>query len=295
MMMMRTAVLSLLLAVASAVPAIVWKSENAIGSTLHTSEEVKATDLLSELNSGIHVVFLLARGNSGSESLTVTAPLLSQVSAKDATAIHHHVSGIQSGASMVSDIGKMGHVPLLVNLNELSLKLNQSEPAVVEVDAAGGMMTKTEFKQSKRSLALEKANVLVVNVAADTAPEVLDAAVVLAIEHSRVENVILSAVRSIDEVKHERNMDARRRLVAQQNAGENMHGRRLDQNQNDDGSSSSQDMSGVYYVQLTPNIFAGILFFLLFSTVTWIGISCMGMIAGQDVYVTKMPTIGREA
>jgi hypothetical protein len=33
----------------------------------------------------------------------------------------------------------------------------------------------------------------------------------------------------------------------------------------------------------------------LFSVVTYIGVSCMGMISGQTVYVTKMPSIGREA
>jgi hypothetical protein len=54
-------------------------------------------------------------------------------------------------------------------------------------------------------------------------------------------------------------------------------------------------MSGVYYVSMTPNILAGLLFFLLFAVVTYIGISCMGMISGVSVYETKKPSIGREA
>lgn len=297
MMMMRSVVFSLLLAAASAVPAIVWKSENVIGSTMHTSEELKVTDLLSELKSGISVIFLLSRGDSGDESLTVTAPLLSQVSTKEAFAVHQHVTGIQSGAIMVSDVGKLGLLPLLVNLNELALKLNESQPAFVEVDTSGSVVTKAEFKQTKRARALDNANVLVVSVAADTAPEVLDAAVVDSIEHAKVEHVILSAVRSVDEVKHERNMAARSRFLAQKMVGQSMQsGRRLEGAAQDDKvNNNGQNMSGVYYVSLTPNILAGILFFLLFSTVTWIGISCMGMISGQDVFVTKMPTIGREA
>jgi hypothetical protein len=300
MMMMRTAVLSLLLAAAaSAAPAILWTSKNVIGSaTVHTSAELKATDLLSGLSSGFSVIFLLARGDSGSESLTATAPLLSQVSSRDASAVHYHVTGIQSGAKMVIEASKLGHAPLLVNMFELSLKLNESQPVAVEVDAAGSMTTKAEYKQTKRTRLLNKANVLFVDVAADTSPEVLDAAVLHAINHAGVENVILSAVRSVDEVKHERNMIARRRFLSQQTAGQTMqNGRRLDgaAAQDDQVNDNAQALAGVYYVSLTPNILAGILFFLLFSTVVWIGISCMGMIAGQDVFVTKMPSIGREA
>ena len=54
-------------------------------------------------------------------------------------------------------------------------------------------------------------------------------------------------------------------------------------------------MSGVYYVLMTPNILAGILFLLLFTLIAMIGLNCMGAIAGQDVFVSKMPTVGREA
>ena len=78
------------------------------------------------------------------------------------------------------------------------------------------------------------------------------------------------------------------------------HGRRLEDMQQEEGQNQNNkqaddDMAGVYYVSMTPNILAGILFTLLFAVTTWIGVTCMGMIAGQDVYVKKMPPVGREA
>jgi hypothetical protein len=66
----------------------------------------------------------------------------------------------------------------------------------------------------------------------------------------------------------------------------------LDQN---DANGNNSDLSGVYYVAMTPNILAGILFMGLFTMITWIGISCMGAISGQEVFVSKMPSVGREA
>ena len=54
-------------------------------------------------------------------------------------------------------------------------------------------------------------------------------------------------------------------------------------------------MTGVYYVAMTPNILAGLLFGLLFVVITYIGVTCMGAIQGQDVFVSKMPSVGREA
>lgn len=308
MMLLRTAVLSLLLTAACSAPAIVWKASSELDSTasVHTSEEVTVTDLLSELTgTGVSVVFLLARGESGRESLTVTAPLLHQVSAKqqDAAVTHHHVSGILSGAGVVNEAGRAlpGHFPLLISLPELALKLNASD-AAVEVDGTGGIMSKTAYQQSKRARALAHANLLVVDVgAARAAADVaaLDAAVAHAIASAGVANVVLSAVRGVEEVKREREMLARRRLVAQERAGHSSAAtqgqRRLAADDANGGASYSSDLTGVYYVAMTPNLLAGVLFFFLFSTVTWIGISCMGMIAGQDLYVTKMPSIGREA
>jgi hypothetical protein len=224
---------------------------------------------------------------------------------------------------MVSDASRFGHVsPLLVDLGEFSNKLQMmDEERVVaeemEVGTSGMVVPKTVKHRNKRTKALAEANVLVVNVdPANTGPAEIDAAVVSAIEHAKVGNVVLSAIRSVDEVKHERVQAERRRLEIMRKAGSRMTSqqqssrrRRLeDQQQQQEGGEQGQqegqqqqnnnndeDLTGVYYVYMTPNILAGVLFFLLFTTVTWIGVSCMGMIAGQDTYVKKMPTIGREA
>jgi hypothetical protein len=139
---------------------------------------------------------------------------------------------------------------------------------------------------------------LIVEIDSSTEPAIVDKAVVDAIDV--YDNVVFTAVRSTDEVKQEREMAARRRLEIMHKAGNRMQQRRrLEDQQQQDGNGGqqqdNQDLSGVYYVHLTPNIFSGVLFFFLFSTVTWIGVSCMGMISGQDLYVKKMPTIGREA
>mmetsp|Transcript_10649 Transcript_10649/g.21904 ORF Transcript_10649/g.21904 Transcript_10649/m.21904 type:complete len:245 (+) Transcript_10649:29-763(+) len=59
--------------------------------------------------------------------------------------------------------------------------------------------------------------------------------------------------------------------------------------QNEANSSDS-----VYYVAMTPNILAGILFGFLFVFMTIIGMSCMNDIEGQTVFVDKMPHVGKE-
>jgi hypothetical protein len=83
----------------------------------------------------------------------------------------------------------------------------------------------------------------------------------------------------------------RRRLEDQDGDGDNQN----NNGQNNQNNNGGDDMTGVYYVSMTPNILAGILFTLLFTVTTYIGVTCMGMIAGQDVYVKKMPAVGREA
>jgi len=65
--------------------------------------------------------------------------------------------------------------------------------------------------------------------------------------------------------------------------------------QGDDGADNGGDDEVVYYVYMTPNILAGLMFAGLFTSVVFLGISCMGMIQGQDVFVSKMPSVGRES
>mmetsp|Transcript_44672 Transcript_44672/g.88707 ORF Transcript_44672/g.88707 Transcript_44672/m.88707 type:complete len:83 (+) Transcript_44672:1-249(+) len=81
-----------------------------------------------------------------------------------------------------------------------------------------------------------------------------------------------------------------------QKAGEQvLEARRRRRLEDQANGQENGDMSGVYYVAMTPNILAALLFMGLFTTIAWIGISCMGAISGQDVFVSKMPSVGREA
>ena len=152
------------------------------------------------------------------------------------------------------------------------------------------MTSNVDEGDNQRSRALKQADILIVKCDNDAAK--IDSAVVRAIDSDSVHNVVLAGIRSVEETKHER------RLLAMQKAPSTINAprRRLEdadeQNQED---GNNDDMEGVYYVLVTPNIFAGILFFFFFSFVAWTGINCMGMIAGQDVFVHKLPPIGREA
>jgi len=313
--MMKTSVVLLLawLSSAAAAPAVVWKNGRDSQSTVHISDDVKAKDLLrnalnveSSDSSLSAVVFLVGRSQDGSESLSTLASegKLTGVASKyeSAHCIHHHVSGIESTNSIVQDASRAnaGQKVMQVSLDEFSSKLtSSSEPVEMEVDE-NGMMSKAVKHANKRARALSEADVLVVSVPANTDPSKIDSAVVNAIDN--VDTVVLAAVRSTDEVKLERGMEARRKLKAMQQAGRRVFSaksRRLEDEGQEDGegdnNNNNEDLSGVYYVSMTPNILAGLLFFLLFAVTTWIGVSCMGMISGQDVYVTKMPSIGREA
>ena len=318
----------------SAVPLVVWKSreegrslqqQSAEKGVVHSSTEVKVSDLLGEvLRSEVHpsndatttlagVVFVLGRSQDGEDSFSKLASQgdLPQVAQKyeQADRMHYSVSGIDSVATIVKLADKAGANlrAVDVSLREFSSRMaHLGEPVgEMEVNASGPITSKTE---GKRARALSNANVLVVKVdASSTDPAEIDAAVVLAIENKAVNTVILTGARSLEEVKYERELYNRRRLEKQQEAGEAMFGkignngrRRLeDVNKNnngaDDALNANNDKVGIYYVSMTPNIFAGLLFFFMFVTTTYIAISCMDMIVGQDVYVSKMPTIGREA
>jgi hypothetical protein len=332
MMMMKRVSLAILAAssAVSASPLVVWKSregrslqQSAGKGVVHSSTEVKVSDLLGEvLRSEVlpsndaslaGVVFVLGRSQDGEESFSKLAARgdLPQVAQKyeQADRMHYSVSGIDSVATIVklADTADANLRAVDVTLREFSNRMaHLGEPVgEMEVNASGPITSKTE---GKRARALSRANVLVVKVdASSTDPAEIDAAVVLAIESQAVNTVILTGARSLDEVKYERELYNRRRLEKQKEAGEAMFGkmgnnerRRLeDVNNNnngaDDALSANNENAGIYYVSMTPNIFAGLLFFFMFVTTTYIAISCMDMIVGQDVYVSKMPTIGREA
>jgi hypothetical protein len=310
LIMMKTAAVVLLafLASASAVPAVVWKTGNS-QSVFHSSENVPVADFLAESFASSRdsalplVVFIVGRSPDGSESLTTLASggSLPGVSSKysDAHCIHHHVTGVEGPNTVASAASQLssGNRVVQISLSEFNSKLSSlDEPIEVEVTESG-MVSKAVKNAGKRARALAESNVLVVKIEANADPAAIDSAVVSAIAHPKVGSVVLSAVRSVAEVKLERHLASYRRVQSMQESGSRMlaaKSRRL-AGDDDANANNNVDLSGVYYVSITPNILAGILFFALFSFTTWIGISCMGMISGQDVFVSKMPSIGREA
>jgi len=317
-------ILHTLWASALAAPAVVWKNNRRTeSSVVHTSKEYSASSLLKDVLGGDAkgsslgaVVFLVGKGEDGSESLTELASSgkLPTVAEKygDADGVYHHVSGIESTTVMVREASRAnaGHRVLQVSLSEFNSKLtslkDESEAKMVEV-GENGVLSKASQRSNKRTRELADANVFVVSVSPKEDASEIDRVVAETVDSELVENVVLAGVRSLQEVKHERYMMSKRRLNAMEKQGQRVlesRRRRLEQeeeqgDEGDDavqnGDNDSNDMSGVYYVAMTPNILAGLLFGLLFVTVTWIGVSCMGAIAGQEIYVSKMPTIGREA
>lgn len=257
-------------AVVSATPALVWSGES-VESSVYTSHEVPASELFDD-SASLQIVFLLGRGSDGGESLTHKAPFLSGISQKAASFVHNDVSGIESVHSVVRTASEP--TTAVVSLDDLGMKFNSSE------------------SNTKKSREIQNAKVLVVNVDSETSPGVLDAAVTQAIPLA--DRVVLTAIRSIGEVKAERAKINRRRLEMQQATYRRLEDQQEDGEDNNN-DNNNQDNAGIYFVQMTPNILAGLLFFFLFATIAYIGISCMGMIAAQDTYVKKMPPVGREA
>ena len=263
-------ILAALIASAAAAPAIVWKSGES-SAQIHSSDLTGIRSLVESESSLASVVFVIDRDEHGSDGLTVltTAGSLPEVAAKysDASSVHHSVRGIDTVQKVLKDLGN----PTASTLEEYQDEINEVKAAV------------NHDGSQKVS-----GNVLVVTVPNSASPADIDATVKAAIEDSKVGSVVLTSVRGISEVKFERDLKAKEDYF---NTQKRFSRRRLEDGNDDDNSSSDV----LYFVNFTPNIFSGVMFFFFFSAVTFTGISCMGMIAGQEVYVTKYPTIGREA
>ena len=285
-----------------AAPAIVWKNEreDSAATVIHSSNPVHAAEIIADVvgsSESLAAIFLVNRGSDGSESLTelTSNGSLPGVASKyeEASTIHHHCGGVESPHA----ISKMAN-SLTVTFSEFSSILTNPNPTVdaVVVDQ-NGIMSKAAKEGSQRAKAIASAKVFIINVPADSNPSDLDSSVVMAIESEKVSSVVLTGIRSTAEVKLERGIASRRRVEEQMAAGRilSLSGENRRLQQNDDGNGGNNNMNGVYYVNMTPNIFAGIMFGILFSFIAWTGINCMGMISGQEVFVSKMPTVGREA
>ena len=290
--MLRIALLlSALLGTAVAAPAIVWQRDSSASAPEHHSDSVSVADLMQSSLSGrdSSVVFFLGRNADGKEMLNSLASGGSLPRTQDkyrsAHSIHHHVDGAESAATVQRDaMAAAASGAATVSLGEFLSRMGESPES-----------TDTS---SRRAREVQSASVLIVDVPAATKPADIDNAIAMAVESPRLSSVVLTAQRSIDEVKRERTNLANERK--QQKQQQDAPRRRLEDQQNDNNNNNNnrnnQDGSNVAYVHMTPNILAGILYTIMFIVVTQIGIGCMGSIQGQgDIYVKKMPTIGREA
>jgi len=306
-----------LLSTALSAPAVVWHSGESNGRVLHSSEDLSSSDLFKNVLSEAPeadltaVVFLVGKGDDGSEQLSELASSgkLPETSSKynDASGVYHHVSGIESSGSVVREAvriygDKNKNRVLEVSLNEFSSKLASLEaPVEVEIDGAGTPTAVSSNKSvNKRARALAQADVYIVNVSATSNAGLIDSSITSAINSSRVGSVVLAGVRSVEEVKHERVLYNKRRMLKMEEDGNRMlearGRRRLEEQEGEEAEANgNDDLSGVYYVAMTPNIFSGLLFMFMFIVVTFVGISCMSDIQGGDTFVDKYPSLGREA
>lgn len=299
-------ILASYIGVVSATPAIVWKSGSSSSAPAHISEATDARSLLSssigtkESDSALAaVVFLVGRTADGAEGLASLAAAGQLPAVREkygrATAIHHHVQGVESARTVARDArrGGDGRGVAEVTLEEFQRKLG----SIAQTEAEGGVAGATASKaEQKRRRAISEADVLVVKVGADGDAAKIDAAVVAAIDSSAVRNVVLSSIRSVQEVKHARKLAVVGKFTKSRRATAS-RGRRLeDEAADEEENNDNQDQEGRYYVNMTPNIFAGLMFFFMFTFIAYTGLSCMNMIEGQDVFlVKKYPHKGREA
>lgn len=324
--MMKTCafLLATLLSSALSAPAVVWHSSDSNGRALHSSEDLSASDFLKNVLSEAPeadlsaVVFLVGKGDDGSEQLSALASSgkLPGTFGKynDASGVYHHVSGIESTHTVVREAGRVygdnnKNRVLEVTLNEFNSKLASisapAEPVEVEIDSSGtSKVSSTSKKAQKRDRALAQADVYIVNVSSKADPAQIDSSITSAIENTHVGSVVLAGVRSVEEVKHERMLYHKRQMLKMEQEGNRIMDarkrRRLEQEADgdeNDGQNNGQydDLSGIYYVAMTPNILSGLLFTFMFIAVTFTGISCMGDIQGGDTFTDKYPSLGREA
>ena len=306
----------------SAAPAIVWKAGSSTSSSSgpsHISNAIDTRSLLSSVSNANHeessqsalaaVIFLVGRNADGSEGLSSLASSGKLPGVQDkhrlAHEVHHHVQGVESSRTVARDaqLSELGNNVAEVSMEEFQRKLSSiAQTTVEEGGAATDDNTKVNKAEQKRRRAISEADVLVVTIGPNDDAAKIDAAIVAAIDSSSVRNVILSTIRSTSEVKHARKLAVLDKYITTTKNNEarsyDGNGRRLEDEANKENgqnnNNNNQDEAGTYYVNMTPNIFAGLLFFFMFAFTAHLGLSCMNMIAYSDVYTKKLPYIGRE-
>jgi hypothetical protein len=253
------------------------------------------------------VIFLIGRtadGSEGFDSLASSGKIPGvQGRYLQADKVHHHVRGVESARTVASDArdaigGGAGVRVAQVSMAEFQRKLNsmaQTEAAVVAEDET---TTKVSKAEQRRRLAISEADVLIVTVGVNEDPTNIDAAIISAIDSNVVRNVVLSSIRSTSEVKHARKLAVGEKFAKKarstNNHSTNSRRRLQDEDAAAEDADASSSTQGIYYVNMTPNIFAGLLFFFMFAFTAHLGLSCLNMIEIQDTFVTKYPHIGRE-
>jgi len=266
--MMRTCYILSLLASVSAAPAFVFHSS--IKDQVYKSSGFDSRSLLESIpppeDGKKNVIFVLERTDDGAEALSIlaSAKKLQKIETLPYEA-HPHVSKIDSVTNIIRQVdilsGRKGSA--------------SSTPLSSLSDA---LDAKNEGSKVRKST-------YVVKVSQESAGDI-DSVVNSVLSRSDVSSVLLTAIRSFSEAKAERLQKLDRKPKANR-------ARRLDQAAADDAYNGFDGSR--YYVSMTPNILAGVLFFFFFAMSAIVGIGCMGRIAGQEVFTDKSPPVGREA
>lgn len=268
---------------ASAAPALVWKDSGVqLSSPIYSSE---LTDLPSLIVSTIPsfsdnkdgsslstVVFMMDRYADGTEILThlLSEGDLPNIATRyeKAHSVHTHVGDVMGHHTIAKDVQRVVRSP----------------DRVKTVSMSAFNKKKTTFKKNVIM------PIVIVTVPIETAPNEIDTTVSSVIDDYHVHSVLVTSVPFLNERQIEGNRLKNRHVLS---------GRRRLEDQNDNGDDKNNDdyydTTGIYFVNMTPTILAGILFMFFFIAVTQIGIGSMNMISGQDVFAKKYNTIGREA
>lgn len=255
-----------LLASASAAPAFVFHSS--IKDQIYKSNDLDARSLLESLplpeDGKKNVIFVLERADNGAEALSMlaSAKKLSKIEARPCE-VHSHVSKIDSVTNIIRQVdilsGRKGSAAS-TSLSSL-------------IDALDTQNNASNLKKSTYVVKVSPESVGDIDVAVDTV-----------VSRGDVSSVLLTAIRSFSEAKADRIEG---------------HGKRKRRLEDADDGNADDNYNGFdgsrYYVSMTPNILAGVLFFFFFAMSAIVGIGCMGRIAGQEVFTDKSPPVGREA
>jgi len=243
----------------------------------------------------LSAIFVLSRDKDGSDGLTSlsSAGSLPTIASlyDSAQSIDHYVRGLDSIKSITKNANSaVGSVHSIVETTLEEFK------AFSVTDSSGSSATVASDGSIVHKRALATASVIIVRVNEKACPKAIDATVSAAIGNADIGSVILTTMRSTDEAKLERDLQHKaKRSGGRYNQPQQRRRRKLEDGDENNENADGDFEAGIYFVNFTPNIFAGFMFFLFFVFVTYTGISCMGMIANDNVYTKVYPAIGREA